>query len=160
MTLPSDEHRCNFVTSKGNRCRLPLLGDAPNCAVHREDVPKCLAGVRQIANREMLDTAEGIHLVLANTLRALAKGRIPERRASVIGYLAQVMLASLDHLNEERRFILVKEEAEAIRDRMTCESMLDRALEAATHRNGKGDKSQSTPSQTSASEVASAPLAR
>ena len=128
MATLLDQHRCTYTTRQGNRCRNRRLRDSTVCFFHNTRVPRALALGEILKNRDLLDTAEGIHHVLASTLRALAEGQIPIGRATAITYIAQTMLANLRRLQDDRRTIYIKEEDQARQDTATIDATIDDML--------------------------------
>jgi hypothetical protein len=127
MTVPIAKNRCTYITEKGHRCRRPRLEGQDFCLIHTDSLAseEQEAAQKLLASRLDLDTVEGIHLLLARTVRSLARGRIPTRRATALGYLAQVLLASLERLRSERREGGLDYHWDAIKQRALVDAFLD-----------------------------------
>ncbi|MGH9581067.1 MAG: hypothetical protein ACRD2R_08740, partial [Terriglobales bacterium] len=117
MTLPIDKHRCTYLTEKGNRCRNTRWGDSDLCLFHHDYLERASsrnALTIQVAQMD-LDNPEGVHKLLSETMRGLVQGQISPRRATSIGYFGQVLLASLDRLENYRRRLNVASEWDTVK---------------------------------------------
>jgi hypothetical protein len=91
-----------------------------------------------VSNKDRLDTAEGIHSMMARVLRALAAGKIRSRDASTLLYGGQTMLFSLTHLHEERKKLFLAKDEDAWREKALADSYHD-ALNCEQSSEGEDD---------------------
>jgi len=105
MTTTSD-NRCEYRKSDGKRCRSLRATDHPSyCAQHAgwllegkkpEDLtPELLGPLGD------LRTAAGVNYMLGRLVMLVASRRISTREAAVLGYLGQLLLASVKGVNNE-----------------------------------------------------------
>ncbi len=97
---PFLEYRCQYVYSDGRRCTMFRMGrNSTLCLQHwakqreKEDsqwaVDDIMNGVQD------LKTVEEIHAVLGRLFRHVAYNRIPHRKAGLLVYICQMLLATL-----------------------------------------------------------------
>lgn len=134
MAVPPASKRCIEKTSKGNRCRNPRYDTWNVCELHLPFKDGLKVGRIMLRNRIDLETAEGIHQLLAHTARRLAAGRIPERRATALAYLAQMMMTTLPRVHQERESyrdvgLRVSKTWEHIKDCALLEAVTDETLD-------------------------------
>ena len=95
-TQQSTSSRCTYLTSAGNRCRMPASPGAPYCLSHVKNtviVASTLAAeLSQAAGS--LAAPEDVNRVLAKIFLALAEDRLSTRKAAVLGYIGQMLLRS------------------------------------------------------------------
>ncbi len=117
--------RCAYRSPTGRRCQNEA-DDAWNmCSKHCDFSSARAAADEIVSNKDRLDTAEGIHSMMARVLRALAAGKIRPREAGILLYGGQTMLFSLTHLREERKKLFLVEEGEAWRQKALADSYHD-----------------------------------
>lgn len=78
-----------------------------------------------VSNKDRLDTAEGVHALLARTTRALALGHLQPRCATAMAYMCQTLHGSVDRLRSERERVFARTEAEAHREKALLDSQHD-----------------------------------
>jgi len=102
----NSDNRCEYTKSDGKRCRSLRAPDHPNyCAQHAgwllegkkpEDLtPELLGPLGD------LRTAAGVNYMLGRLVMLVAARRISTREAAVLGYLGQLLLASVRGVNKE-----------------------------------------------------------
>lgn len=124
MPTLKDDIRCTFVREDGHRCRRGRIMGKERCYQHQYNAQTFENSLSFLKNRLYLDSAEGIHFLLARVTTALANGKLEPRRASAIGYLAQVMISSLNKMKDERERLKFRNEDEAGEDRETVREFL------------------------------------
>ena len=125
MTPPKDDERCIYTSPSGFRCRNKHCGNSALCYQHRRDTPTYAAAHEIVSNQDRLDTAEGIHALLARTTLALVHGKVQPRRATAVAYMCQGMLATVRRLQEERQRVFARTEEEALREKALLDSQHD-----------------------------------
>jgi hypothetical protein len=95
------------------------------CASHLNHRSAYAAAKEIATNRDRLDTAEGVHTMLARVTRALAAGKIRPRDATALIYAGQTLLQSLNRIREERQKIFLADEDEAWRRKALADSYHD-----------------------------------
>ncbi len=119
--LPT-QPRCIYRTPSGRRCRSDALTGWQVCALHGDRNPAFPVAADLVSDGDRLDTAEGIHIVMARVLRGQATGRIRSRDATAMMYSCQTMLYALPRLADERKKVFVAEEEEAWREKALADS--------------------------------------
>ncbi len=112
LTQQSSSSRCSYLSSAGNRCRMPASPDSPYCLSHTKNnviVASTLAAELSQAAAS-LGTPEDVSRVLAKIFLALAEDRLSTRKAAVLGYLGQMLLRSHREIAFHKK--LADEEAE------------------------------------------------
>jgi hypothetical protein len=131
MTVPAEDERCIYLTSKGNRCRNSRWSDQELCWFHHnwldESKPEKATKI-QIARMD-LDNPEGIHRLLSETMERLVAGQIPARRATAIGFFGQVLLTSLDRLENYRGRRNFDTEWNKAKEKALTDLMLDAGID-------------------------------
>jgi hypothetical protein len=117
--------RCAYRSPTGRRCRNTVSSGWNMCSAHCDFGKTYAAAAEIVSNRDRLDTAEGIHSMMARVICALAAGKIRPREASILLYGGQTMLLSLPHLRDERKHIFVRNEEEAWRTKALADSYHD-----------------------------------
>lgn len=139
MTVPADEERCIYQTTKGNRCRNSRWRDQELCWFHhnwlQESTPEKATKIR-IARMD-LDTPEGIHRLLSEAMERLVAGQIPPRRATAIGFFGQVLLTSLDRLENYRSRRQLDTEWNKAKEKALTDLMLDAGIDVVEEEEGK-----------------------
>ena len=104
--LVKELDRCNFYYRDGRRCRmLKVEGHPEFCFEHwqrgeqQDAAERCAALL--IGPQERLDSARAINQLLERIMRAVAQGRLPERRGTALAYLCQLSLQSLPHVERQ-----------------------------------------------------------
>jgi hypothetical protein len=96
-----DERRCTHVLADGRRCRKPRWAGREQCYLHAPEA----AGKRELSARAAspmhLLTAKEVHELLSRTMEEVQAGTMTAGRAYAIGYLAQMLLATLKALDKE-----------------------------------------------------------
>jgi hypothetical protein len=121
----ANKDRCAYRSPSGRRCRNDAHYAWNMCHKHCDFAKAQAAADEIVSNKDRLDTAEGIHSMMARVLRALAAGKIRTRDASTLLYGGQTMLFSLTHLHEERKKLFLVEEDEAWRRKALADSYHD-----------------------------------
>src|SRR5271156_6542175 len=105
---PSD--RCNYRDIAGRRCRLPRKATHPDlCAHHARLNPEGTPEDPQVLAAEVLGespdfrSADSINQTLGKLLELHIARRIPARQVAVAGYLCQLLLQTLPHVERESR---------------------------------------------------------
>ncbi len=131
MTVPADDERCIYLTTKGNRCRNPRWSDKELCVFHQQwlENSSTREAMRIQIARMDLDTPEGIHKVLSETMERLVAGQIAARRATAIGFFGQVLLTSLDRLEEYRSRRQLNPEWNKAKEKALTDLMLDAGID-------------------------------
>ena len=109
--LPT-QTRCAYVMPSGRRCRIAALHPGQLCILHNDLNPAFPIAPAMVPDGDPLDTVEGIHGVMARILRGQALGKIRAREANAMMYTCQTLLFALPRLVEERKQILVRDDAE------------------------------------------------
>ena len=117
--------RCAYRSYSGRRCRNQAHYAFNMCPKHCDFKKAQEAADEIVSNRDRLDTAEGIHSMMARVIRALAAGKIRSREAGMLIYGGQSMLQSLTHLKEEREKLFLRDEDEAWRAKALADSFHD-----------------------------------
>jgi len=117
--------RCPYRSPTGRRCRNTVSTGWNMCNAHCDFGDARAAAAEFVSNRDRLDTAEGIHSMMARVLRALAAGKIRPREATTLLYGGQTMLLSLVHLLKERKLVFMRDEGEAWRTKALADSFHD-----------------------------------
>lgn len=117
--------RCAYRSPTGRRCMNKADSGWNMCDKHCDFHSARAAAAEIVSNRDRLDTAEGIHSMMARVIRALAAGKIRSRDASIMLYGGQTMLLSLTHLREERKKLFLVEEDEVWRRKALADSFHD-----------------------------------
>jgi len=90
----------------------------------------------QIA-RVDLDTPEGVHKLLSETMERLVAGQIPVRRATAIGFFGQVLLTSLSRLEEYRSRRGLDPEWNKAKEKALTDLMLDNGIDVVDEEENK-----------------------
>ena len=117
--------RCIYRSPTGRRCQNEAHYAWNMCSKHCDFSNARAAADEIVSNKDRLDTAEGIHSMMARVLRALAAGKIRSREAGMLIYGGQSMLQSLNLLNEERKKLFLRDEDEAWRAKALADSYHD-----------------------------------
>jgi hypothetical protein len=125
-----DPRRCRASTVRGRRCANEPLPDSPYCYYHCGHSLPDAAAAEIVSNSLRLDTVEGIHALLSRVMRQLTRGRIQPRKANAIFYAAQIMLASVERLREERERVFCADSDQALKHKALFEAQVD-ALETS-----------------------------
>jgi hypothetical protein len=144
MSVPADNERCIYLTSKGNRCRNKRWSDQELCFLHHDwlegSTPEKATQIH-IARLD-LDNSEGLHRVLSDTMERLVAGQISPRRATAIGFFGQVMLTSLERLENYRSRRSLGSEWSKAKEKAFTDLMLDAGIEVVAEEEsqpaGKG----------------------
>ena len=90
----TDSSRCAFSTGHGHRCRMLASPGARCCASHSRhdklDAAALAAELSQAAGS--LESPEDVNRLLSKTVLAFIEGRLPLKKASMIGFLGQIIL--------------------------------------------------------------------
>ncbi|MBI3485200.1 MAG: hypothetical protein HY012_08630 [Acidobacteria bacterium] len=116
--------RCAYRSPTGRRCRNTVSVGWNMCSAHC-DFGDARAATEIVSNRDRLDTAEGIHSMMARVIRALAAGKIRSREAGMLIYGGQSMLQSLTNLKEERKKLFIAKDEDAWREKALADSYHD-----------------------------------
>ena len=122
--LPT-QSRCTYRSPSGRRYPDRASEGWKVCLRHG-NYPPFAAAAEIVSNRDRLDTAEGIHAVMARVIRGQAAGKIRSRDATSIMYSCQTMLSALPRLAEERRKIFMRDEVEMWREKALADSHHDK----------------------------------
>jgi hypothetical protein len=125
VTPSSPANRCAYLRSDGRRCRNRTQPGQQHCWFHQGSNYLIHGARTLVAYSGNLDTAEGIHNLLARTARALARGRIHPRRATAMAFLAQTMLKSLAFLRDEREEVFFADAEDALKERARASFALE-----------------------------------
>jgi len=126
MTPPNDDERCIYTSPRGFRCRNKRNDSSTSVCYHHMRHTMAYAAAREIvSNKDRLDTAEGVHALLARTTLALADGKVQPRRATALTYMCQALLASVGQLRNERDRIFARSKEDAHREKALQDSQHD-----------------------------------
>jgi len=118
--------RCVYRSPSGRRCRENATIGWNRCQKHWDHYYVRAAADEIVSNRDRLDTAEGIHSVMARIIRGQAAGKIRSKDAASMMYSCQTMLSSLPRLAEERKKIFLAEEEDLWREKVLADSLHDK----------------------------------
>jgi hypothetical protein len=121
----AEDKRCVYKSPTGRRCRNRVALGWNMCDAHCDFYRARDAAQEIVSNRDRLDTAEGIHSMMARTTRALAAGTIGSRQATSLYYGGQMMLASLARLRQERARTFLADEKDVWREKVLADSHHD-----------------------------------
>ena len=105
---PTD--RCRYRDPAGRRCRLPRKPTHPDLCPHHarlnlegtfEDPKTLLAEV--LGPEPEFDSAASINHTVGNLLTLLISRRLPARQVAVAGYLCQLLIQTLPHIERQER---------------------------------------------------------
>ena len=120
-----DRPRCAYRSPTGRRCREKAGLGWNMCDKHCDFYRAAIAADEIVSNRDRLDTAEGVHAMMARAARALAAGKISPRRAAMFFYGGRAMHFSLRRLREEREKIFLADETRVWREKALADSHHD-----------------------------------
>ena len=105
MSPTNSDNRCQYRKSDGKRCRSLRALDHPHyCANHagwtKDEKPEDLTA-DLLGPLGDLRTAAGVNYMLGRLVMLVASRRIPRGEAAVLGYLGQLLLASVKGVNNE-----------------------------------------------------------
>lgn len=127
MTLSTqDRPRCAYRSPSGRRCREKASVASNICLKHGDYSRARVAAEEIVSNRDRLDTAEGVHAMMARAARALAAGEISPRRAAMFFYGGRAMHYSLRRLREEREKIFIADDQDTWRNKVLAEAHHDK----------------------------------
>ncbi len=139
----NDDFRCAYRSPTGRRCRHRVSSDWNMCHQHCDFGNASARAAEIVSNRDRLDTAEGIHSMMARVIRALAAGKIRAREAGMLIYGGQSMLLSLTRLREEREKIFLAGEDEAWRRKALADSFHDElTCEDSSEKDDAGEETE------------------
>jgi hypothetical protein len=118
--------RCSYRSPSGRRCRNESSIGWDVCDKHGDFRRAYDAAEEIISNRDRLDTAEGIHLMMARAARAMAAGQISPRRAGMFFYGGRAMQYSLRRVLAEREKIFLAREEDVWQEKALAESHHDK----------------------------------
>ena len=95
-----DERRCTHVLADGRRCKKLRWAGTEQCSLHAPEAAE-KREPRAAASPLHLLTAKEIHELLSRTMEEVQAGKMAVGRAYAIGYLAQMLLATLKELDKE-----------------------------------------------------------
>ena len=124
--MNSKQPRCTYRSPSGRRCRSQASIGWPVCLRHGDHNLAYPAAAEIVSNRDRLDTAEGIHAVMARIIRAQASGKILSRDATAMIYSCQAKLYALPRLAAEREKIFVAAEEEVWREKALADAHHDK----------------------------------
>ena len=115
--MPSHDSsdRCMFRDVAGRRCRLPRKPTHPDLCAHHARIysegtpedPRAL--LEEILGSEPdLSSARGINRILTKLLSLLILGRLPARKVAIGGYLCQLLMQTLTHLEREQQLAFAR----------------------------------------------------
>jgi hypothetical protein len=110
-TLSTHPEFCQYTFSDNRHCRMLRQANHPTlCPFHARDEQQLLESHNlgaQIATSYTGDflTAADINHVMSKVFTALAQNRIPQRTATTLAYLGQVMLHALPLAKKETTFV-------------------------------------------------------
>ena len=139
MTVPADDERCIYLTTKGNRCRNTRWNDQELCCFHHDWLEESSPdrATRIHIARMDLDNPEGLQKLLTETMERLVTGQIPPRRATAIGYFGQVLLASLDRLEAYRNHHNLDPQWNKAKEKALTDLMLDTSIDVVDEEESK-----------------------
>jgi hypothetical protein len=127
MTVTTqDRPRCAYRSPSGRRCRDKASIGWNMCIKHCDYHRARDAAAEIVSNRDRLDTAEGVHAMMARAARALAAGEISPRRAAMFFYGGRAMHHSLRRLREEREKVFLAEEKDVWHNKVLAEAHHDK----------------------------------
>ena len=104
--------RCTYRDPSGRRCRLPRKPTHPDFCAHHARF--CSEGVLEDPHKLAADVlgpeidfsdARSLNRVSGNLLQCFLSGRIPARHAAVAGYLCQLLIQTLPHIERQERLL-------------------------------------------------------
>jgi hypothetical protein len=110
MTHSTESSRCTYRDPAGRRCRLPRKPRHPAYCVHHarfssegvlEDPEQLAADV--LGTEIDFSDARSLNRVAGKLLLCFLSGRIPARHAAVAGYLCQLVIQTLPHIERQER---------------------------------------------------------
>jgi hypothetical protein len=110
MTHSTESSRCTYRDPSGRRCRLPRKPRHPAYCPHHarfswegvlEDPEKLAADV--LGPEIDFADARSLNRVAGKLLLCFLTGRIPARHAAVAGYLCQLVIQTLPHIERQKR---------------------------------------------------------
>ncbi|HUK30451.1 MAG TPA: hypothetical protein VLV89_05005 [Candidatus Acidoferrum sp.] len=112
--IPDEGNRCTHTDALGRQCRalaVPLpgfreagskFGLCPTHAVADRQIQQADAVAKHLLeNTPHFDTATGVNYFLEKLVEMVVNNRIPVRNATVLGYLASLLLNSLGRVKDE-----------------------------------------------------------
>ncbi len=118
--------RCRYRSPTGRRCRNLSSVGWNVCDKHGDFHRAGAAAEEIVSNRDRLDTAEGIHAVMARVIRAQAAGKILARDATAMIYSCQAKIYTLPRLAAEREKVFVAEEQDVWREKALADAHHDK----------------------------------
>ncbi len=106
-SIPSDERRCMHTNAAGSRCRYPRLEGHSLCSVHDLQATReaqelqpfpAFVAAEILPPDATLDSAAAINATLTRVFRCVCEGRLTPRHAASLGYLGQLIIATLPGL--------------------------------------------------------------
>jgi hypothetical protein len=142
MTVSAqDRPRCAYRSPSGRRCRDKASIGWNMCLKHCDYDRARAAAEEIVSNRDRLDTAEGVHAMMARAARALAAGEISPRRAAMFFYGGRAMHFSLRRLREEREKVFFAEEKDVWRSKALADAHHDKLhCEESSPEDEEGEK--------------------
>lgn len=126
MTVSTTKQpRCAYRSPTGRRCRNNATSGWNMCRAHCDFRDAAAAADEIVSNRDRLDTAEGIHAMMARVTRALVARKILARDATAILYAGQTMLYALPRVLAEREKIFLAKEEDVWREKALADSHHD-----------------------------------
>ncbi len=120
------KNRCSYRSPSGRRCRNESSIGWEVCDKHG-DFRRAYDAAEEIAsNRDRLDTAEGIHLMMVRATRAVAAGQISPRRGATLIYSGRALQYSLRSVRAEREKIFLAEEEDVWREKALADAHHDK----------------------------------
>ena len=101
------EKRCTYIASDGSQCRAARQRDTDHCVFHDREfqrrVNQTKASEFLLEQRLNLCSAHGIQDLLQRNVEAVLNNQITPAVANSVGYQAQLMMANLSNLRNERQ---------------------------------------------------------
>lgn len=145
------ERRCLYRSPTGRRCRIEPLSGWQMCTKHSTSYYcSCAAADEIVSNRDRLDTAEGIHAVMARVIRAQAAGKILARDATAMIYSCQAKLYTLPRLAAERKKVFLAEEEDVWREKVLADSHHDKLNCEESSEAGDEEENENEPDAVTA----------
>jgi hypothetical protein len=106
-SIPSDDRRCMNTDAGGRRCRYPRLEGHSLCGAHYMQAARraeklepfpALVAHEILPPDASLDSAPAVNAALTRVFRCVLEGRLSPRHATGLGYVGQLIIATLPGL--------------------------------------------------------------
>lgn len=122
MSESHSSNQCTHLNAAGRRCRMTVAPTHDTLCAHHlqqhlasEPDPEAVAA-ELLDGTGNLNTADRVNVLLANTVRQLARQRLDRQDALAIGYLAQLLLNTVPGVQKEYQAIRATQAKQALRN--------------------------------------------